>query len=154
MNPELTYPEAIAKADALKSIGCTSLYLMRDQGEKPWAFVTKVEPGCSHRLEIATSVSFTAIEPTTGLEFRWSEDIEDQSANGKGSYEIAAQHCRAIMSKLAGQPRAMFAAYLSECARKVHEKGNEWQAITDRQFRDAAVLALLALNEPPASEGK
>ncbi len=142
MMNDMTYDEAKKKATALQELGQTSVYLRG--GEMPWEHVTSVEPGGSHRLEISTSVWFKAKCPETGLEFRWSFDIEPLSANGKGSYEIDAAACRNVTSKLKGDALAAWREYLRECAEKVRSKGDEWRKIADKQLTDAALLADLS----------
>lgn len=139
----MTYKEALEKVAHLKAIGETSIWLP-DKSEKPWEYVTKCEPGGSHRLDIDTSVWFEAVEPKTQLHFRWSFDIEPYSANGKGSYEIDADSCRDVLQRLKGNSRKIFKDYLSACAFKVREKAHEWDAITQRQFNDAKILLELS----------
>lgn len=140
---DMTYKEALKAVKHLKAIGETSIWL-RGDSEKPWQHVTKVEGGGSHRLDMNTSIWFEAVEPKTGLSFRWRFEIEPMEANGKGHYEINATACRAVMGKLEGKARKMFSDYLATCAAKVRSKGEEWKRITDRQFRDAETLEQLA----------
>lgn len=137
----LDYRDALKKADAYKAIGQTRIYLY-DGSVYPWEHVSKVEPGGSHRLDIATSVRFAAV--IDGLEFNWSWDIEDRSANGKGYYEINVGACREVMGKVPEAARQQLREYFAECAGKVQEKGQEWQRLADRQKRDADVLHSLA----------
>ena len=143
MTPELTYKSATRKAKSLRAVGMTEIYL-HDTGDEPWHLVTSCEDGGSHRLDIATSVWFLAKDPKTGLTFRWNFDIEPHSANGKGSYEIDAPACRAVLEKLNGTARKLFREYLGRCAEKVQAKADEWQKITSRQQRDAQTLRQLA----------
>lgn len=137
----LDYRDCLKKADAYKSIGQTRIYLY-DGSVFPWEQVSEVEPGGSHRLDISTSVRMTAF--IDGLEFSWTWDIEERSANGKGHYEINVGACREVMSKLPARARRQLREYFAECAEKVQEKGREWQKIADRQKRDADILHSLA----------
>ena len=141
---DMTYAEACEKADAIKQLNAGEIYLSARNGEFPWHIADDCEPGGSHRLEISTNAWFRGTCPDTGLRFRWSFDIEPCSANGKGSYEIDSDGCREVLSKLSGKCRKKFQLYLLECAEKVKAKADEWQAITDRQMRDATILRGLA----------
>lgn len=137
----LDYRECLKKADAYKSIGQLRIYLY-DGSVFPWEHVSKCEPGGSHRMDIDTSVRFSAF--IDGLEFSWSWDIEERSANGKGHYEINVAACREVLGKLPATARQRLREYFAECAGKVQEKGQEWQRHADRQKRDADVLHSLA----------
>lgn len=139
---DLTFTEAIEKADALKTIGCREIYL--NKGDLPWHIADSCEPGGTHRLDMDTSVWFSGRDAETGLRFRWSFDIEPHSANGKGSYEIDTESCLRVMRELNDGCRQEFRNYLLECSKKVKEKAEEWQKITDRQMRDAITLRGLA----------
>lgn len=142
MMNDMTYQEAKQKATTLRELGQTEVYL--NGGEMPWEYVTSVEPGGSHRLEISTSVWFKALCPETGLRFRWSFDIEPYSANGKGSYEIDSESCRNVTKKLSGDALADWRNYLRDCAEKVRSKGEEWRIVADKQLTDAALLSDLS----------
>lgn len=139
---DITYAQAVENSDALKKLGQTNIYLGHEDSV-PWEFVTKVEPGGSHRLEIATSVWFTAEHPT-GLTFSWSTDVEEREANGRGYYMMMPDKCRHIMDRLPTMARQQFRAYLSDCATKVLAKAAEWRAHVERQENDGRALAALA----------
>jgi hypothetical protein len=139
---EADYREVLKKADAYKAIGQTRVYL-GDGSVFPWDSVTKVEPGCSIRMEMATGVRLSA--EVGGLQFEWSVDIEKREANGKGYFEIDVGICREILSKLPTAARQQLRTYFAECAGKVQEKGQEWQQIADRQKRAADLLHSLAI---------
>lgn len=140
----LTYHKAIENHKALKAIGQTEVYLSDGGGERPWRDVTEVEPGGSHRLDMATNVWFTAIDKKTGLRFRWSFEIEPMTANGKGYYEIDVAGCRGVLGKLSSDGAKLFRAYLKSSAAKVRAKGLEWQRLVSKQMRDADDLEHLA----------
>ena len=137
----MTYTEVKKKAAALRELGETSIYLEKDDPCLPWGHVTKVEPGGSHRLDIATSVVFHATCPETKLDLRWFFDIEGRDANGKGHYEIDAAACMEVTGKLPAEAKETWRSYLLGCAEKVRAKGMEWRAIADKQMTDAAKLA-------------
>jgi hypothetical protein len=139
-----SYKETIGLAKHYKAIGQTKIYISSDSAEKPWHLVTGCEPGGSHRLDINTSVRFTAVDPDTGLEFNWSFDIEPHEANGTGSYQIDAKACMDVLAKLPKIAAKQFKAYLAECATKVAERGDEYFKLYRRQHADADTLRKLS----------
>lgn len=140
---QLTYRSAIKNAASLKTIGMNEIHLDQDDKEKPWQHVIEVRPGGSHRLDMDTTVWFTAQDPKTKLRFCWSFEIEDDTANGKGFYEINAASCKVVLAKLPAEAKIKLAAYFKSRAVKVREKGKEWQGYADRQKRDSETLELL-----------
>lgn len=136
----LTYKEAVKLAKHLRAIGQTNIYLSSDTNDLPWHLATCVEPGSTHRLEIATSVNFEASDSKCGLVFRWSFDIEPVSANGKGSYEVDVHKCREVLNKLPAKVKTSFAKYLYDCAEKVAANAREWQEVVNRQYLTANQL--------------
>ena len=141
------YRQIIKKAKHYKAIGQTRIVLHSNQGEKPWHLATDCRPGGSHRLDIATSVWFTGRDPKSGLTFEWAFDIEFCTANGKGFYEIDVEGCKKVLEMLPRKTAEKFRAYLLECSKAVLEKGREWQRMAEKQFADAATLALIAQSE-------
>jgi len=140
---DLTFAELATKADAYKVLhGSQPVYL--SAGEMPWNLATSCEEGGSHRLDISTSVWFHGFDPATGLNLRWSFDIEPRSANGAGSYQIDADACRAVVRALTGEARVQFRKYLGDCAKKVRERAEKFTQEATRQSLDAALLADLA----------
>lgn len=133
------YAEVKAKAEHLKAIGEKEVYLDNLVGA-PWKFVTSVERGGSHRLDIYTSVWFRALEPAIGIPVRWAFDIELSSANGKGNYEIDVVGCREVLSELRPEMRAKFAAYLLDAAKKVRKQAEEYTSIAFRENESADAL--------------
>jgi hypothetical protein len=144
MMPELTYKQAIAKADSLRDIGQTRIYLSHKETDFPWQYVTDVKEGGSHRLEMSTSVRFTAKCPDSGLEFNWSFDIEPPTADGKGYYQIDTAACQQVTQQLKGPALMKWRNYLSSSSAKVRAKGMEWRGHADTQLTTAAILADLA----------
>jgi len=136
--------EIIKKADAYKAVGQPTIYLHGDC-VFPWELVTEVKPGGGVRMGMSVGVRISALHAETGLRFEWSLDIESREANGKGSFEIDTKVCRELMAKLPAVARQQLRAYFAECAGKVQEKWQEWQAIADSQKRQADVLHSLAI---------
>lgn len=97
-------------------------------------------------MEISTDARFSGTCPDTGLTFHWSVEIETPSANGRSNYQIDTEGCRKVTRLLKGDVLVQWRNYLANCAAKVREKGNEWQAIAERQLADARILADLASN--------
>lgn len=151
-NPEqdnqmrLTYQEATNRAEHLIALGMgDDVYLSGDRiDDKPWQHVESVEPGGTHRMEMATSVWFRATDPTTKLHFRWTFDIEPRGVNGKGHYEIDVDGCRRVLKALPYKGRKQFTAYLADCAARVRAKADEWKDLANRQLRDAKMLEKLS----------
>lgn len=137
-NDEMDFQEYVKLAQHFQAIGDTELYLSGD-GEKPWKYVTGVEPGGSHRLDIATSVSFKAAHPC-GLEFRWSFNIEPHSANGRSGYYIDIDAIQRVLAKLPMEPATKFVTYLKSCADAVEKKADEYQDEAKRQYGTAHAL--------------
>lgn len=140
---DIKYRDALKNAASLKKLGMTVIYLSRDNDEKPWEHVVKVDPGGGRRLDMDTSIWFTAEDPKTKIRFRWSFEIEERSANGKGHYQIAVESCKAVFGKLNGKAKKQLADHFKACAEKVRAKGVEWQSYADRQKRDSETLELL-----------
>lgn len=130
----MTWEEHVEKVGAHLALGQTEIYLA--DGEFPWSYVTRCEPGGTHRLEIDTDVWFYAEHPC-GLTFRWCFDIEPHSANGKPEYHIAVDEAKKVLAFLPESLAAGFRSYLTTCAVAVEKKAAEWQRIVDHQ-RDTA----------------
>jgi len=138
MDTNWTYEEAIKKADHFLAIGKREIYL--SEPPFPWEHTLSVEPGGSHRLDIATNVWFRAKEPKTGLEFRWAFDIEPREANGKGHYMIDVEGCIRTISLLPEAIRLDFQKYLDECAKEVEKNAKELADMAGREFYSAIQL--------------
>jgi hypothetical protein len=128
-------------AEHYKALGETSIWLSEYDGcvEFPWGYVSSCEPGSTHRLEISTSISFQAIAPS-GLVYHWSFDIEPRSANRTGSYRIATEEISRIMKLIPESPKKSLRSYITECAKAVRAKGDEWNTIAKEQYGTASQL--------------
>lgn len=141
----LTFKKSVENAASLLALGQREIYLSSEvtPDAYPWSLTTSIDPGSTYRLDMVISVWFSC-DHECGLRFRWSFDIESRRANGKGGYEIETNSCREVMRKLSEPMRSAFREFLLEYAQKVGAKGAEYQAIADRQMRDAATLRDIA----------
>lgn len=133
MFKDWTYIEAIKQAEHIKAIGLDEVYLYGDgkpYGDYPWRWVTKVEDGGTHRLDISTSIWFIAKDPS-GILFRWNFDLEPRSANGSGMYHIDVAGCRRVMSLLPVAARSLFQKRLDNTAAAIEK----WIAETETWLR-------------------
>lgn len=135
-----TFSEIQSKAEHYKALGQTEIYLDGKCPDFPWHLVTRCEPGGSHRLEIHTDVWFYAHDPESGLDFRWSFDIEPRSANGVGTYQIDSAGCREVFAKLPPAALVSFRKYLSDCSVAVAKRAREYHDAASKQFADARTL--------------
>lgn len=142
MKPK-NWKDHAALAENYLAVGQREVYLS-DGDERPWEHVVSVEPGGSHRLEMATSVWFRATHPS-GLGFRWSFDIEPRGENGNGYYEVDVNACHDVLARLPSRPAAQFKAYLSECAKKVKANAQKFKDVADREFETARALERASL---------
>lgn len=133
------WKEIARKAKHYLAIGQKRVYLDGRGSDYPWSFVTRCEPGGSHRLDIYTSVRFYAEHPS-GLSFDWSFEIEPHTANGSGRYHIDVEGCQKIIASIPTAAKKQFRTYLAECAAKVREKGDEYREIAEKQYSDALAL--------------
>ena len=136
-----TYKDIKLKGEHFKALGVTEVYL--SEGPYPWELVSKITPGGTHRLDISTSVWFYGTDPKSGLELRWSFDIEDRQANGKGYYEINQKECCRILGILPPIPKGQFREYLIDCAKSIEKNAKEYLDISKREFNTAKVLRSL-----------
>lgn len=139
---DLTYQEALAKADSLKDIGHTRIFLHDKFDARPWYLVKKVKPGAGYRMGIPTSVDFSATNH--GLEFAWSMDLETREANGKGTFEIDTEVISAVMDAIPKGARAQLAALLRTTAKAVEEKGDEYRDAANQQYNYGETLRRVA----------
>jgi hypothetical protein len=121
----LTYAEAIEKADHLIALGETTIYLYRDKAEGfPYDKVVSVETGSSYRLGGPSSCALIAADG--GLTFRLNVDFEESDANGRGVSLFDRDRLRGVMLKLPPKARASFAAMLEgEVLKGLTERTNE-----------------------------
>ena len=135
----LDWRTVVKNAEHYLAIGQTSIYLSGRGEDRPWEFVKTCEPGCSHRMEISTGISFEAIHPS-GIKFSWSVDIEPREASGKGAYYIDVEGLHRIMQKVPVGAMAGLSKYLMDCAVAVEKKADEYQQEAQRQYGTASAL--------------
>ena len=97
---DLTFSEAIAKAEHLKALGETTIYLRNEEGF-PFDKVHDVETGGTYRNGIPTSYYLYAKQD--GLTFKLSFNIEPLSENGRGTTSIDRDGLRDLLLKLPQQ---------------------------------------------------
>jgi hypothetical protein len=138
MRDTKSYKEIEALVKSYKSIGQTEHHL--SEGDFPWQWAYSCEEGGSHRLDISTNVWFRAKSPITGMEYRWTFDIEPWSANGSTMYQIDVVGCRKVLASLPDGVKVIFKGYLTNCARSVEKRAQEYYEFYKRQHDDAEKL--------------
>jgi hypothetical protein len=138
MFKDWTYAEVKDKAEHLKAIGTEEIYLNKEP--YPWHLVNRMETGGSHRLDIATSVWLYAADPDSGLALRWSFDIKNREANGKGYYEVNKEECHRIIQLLPPAPQKQFRRYLVSCAKAIEKNAAEYLDIANKGLDTAKTL--------------
>lgn len=106
---DMTYTKAIASADALKTLGQTTVYL-RDDTDFPWDKVVDCEAGAGYRLNGPTGCYFIVRE--AGLTLKHSVDFENRDANGRGVSLFDRDRLRNVSMKLSPAGRKAFARLL------------------------------------------
>jgi hypothetical protein len=139
---DVNWKEIVEKARLYKELGQTDHYIYGDV-DAPWEFVVSCTPGGSHRLDIATSVSFIAEHPC-GLKFRWSFDLEERGANGKSHYEINTEGVIRVLASLPKKAAANFRSYLADCAVAVQKSADKYRSVAEAEANSAATLKRLA----------
>lgn len=129
---ELTYKEALEKAEHLIALDRTIIYLHTEE-DFPWDKVTKVMAGCGHRLNGPTGVYFIIEE--AGLSFRLVVDFEECDANGSPVSQFDRPRLRGIFKKLSPTMRLNFAKFLKEEVLPGLEKTTEkWHGYLNKQL--------------------
>lgn len=130
---DLTYAEAIAKAEHLKALGETNIYLYRENADDfPFDKVTRVEEGNSWRSGMPTSCYLIA--DVDGLTFRLNFDFEPRSASGASVHLLNRDKMRDLFIKLPPAARQSFADLLeSACLPAMVQRKNEYLALLNKQ---------------------
>jgi hypothetical protein len=108
---DLTYDQAMEKAEHLIALGETTIYLRDDTGF-PYEKVIRVEEGSSFRLSGPSSCRLVAVDGS--LVFSLSVDFEDRDANGRSVSLFDRDRLRSVMLRLPQCARDSFAALLEE----------------------------------------
>lgn len=130
---DMTYTEALEKADALKLLGQTDVYIRdRSAADFPYDKVTRVEAGNSYRLSGPSSCYLMFEE--NGLLFRFNVEFESRYANGKGVSLFDRDRLRDVANKLSPAGRVAFAKMLeSEVLRPLAERTEEYRKALRQQ---------------------
>lgn len=107
---DMTYEEALNKAEHLKALGQTTVHL-RD-GNYPWMVAYDVEVSGGYRF--SGPIGMYVIAKVEGLTFKWSIDFEKREANGMGYSLFDRERLREIAMKLPDAGRRSFAKLLRE----------------------------------------
>lgn len=129
----LTFAEAVKKAEHLKALGETTVYLYREAAEGfPFDKVTRVEEGGSWRSGMPNSCYlFAEVE---GLTFKLNVDFEPASANGSSVALLERDKMRELFTKLPAKARQSFADMLEEkCLPALAQRTNEYRAALQKQ---------------------
>lgn len=108
---DMTYAEALEKADALKQLGQTDVYI-RDHSADGFPFdkVTRVQAGNTYRLSGPSSCYLMFDE--NGLTFRLNVEFEGRDANGRGVSLFDRDRLRDVANRLSPTARSAFAKML------------------------------------------
>jgi hypothetical protein len=128
----LTYTEAMKKAEHLKALGQTTIYIHREAADFPYGKVTNVEAGSSWRLGGPSSCYLIAEDG--GLTFKLNVDFEGRDANGRGVSLFDRDKLREMFVRLPSVARQAFADLLeSECLPSLAKRRSELQAALNDQ---------------------
>lgn len=144
MMTDLTYAEAIEKADHLKALGQTKVYLYRDAEGFPYDKVSRVETGGSFRLSGPSSCYFIA--EVAGLTFQLNVEFEGRDANGRGVSLFDRDRLRELMMRLPDAARSSFADMLrNKVLPPMVERTNEVRdALRNQSDSEDCVRGLIA----------
>lgn len=139
---ERSWTEHAKLAKNYKALDSTDIYLF-GSAEKPWHLVTGVKTGGGHRLGIPVSFDFSAQDGKSGLSFRWSFDLEQKNANGQSKFVIDTLRIREVVKLLSPSVAKHFRSLLSETAKAIRAKAEEYQAVANDQYGVAVQLETL-----------
>lgn len=108
---DLTRAEALEKADALKALNQTDVYL-RDASDFPWNRVTDIADGAAYRFSGPCGLYLVAEEK--GLRFKLSFDFEGRDANGRGVSLFDRGRLRELVLKLPAAVRPKLAKFMRD----------------------------------------
>lgn len=106
----LTYEQALDKADHLIALGQTTVYLRDDN--VPWVVASDVEVSGSYRFNGPNGMY--VIAEVQGLTFKWNVDFERREANGAGYSLFDRDRLREVARRLPEPARKKFAKLLRE----------------------------------------
>jgi hypothetical protein len=129
IDPKLPeWARAVRLAKHYKALGQTEIYLNRDEDSKPWSFVTEMETGGMIRHGQSVSVWFRAKHQKSGLQFRWTFDLEPREANGSSTLQIDVSACRDVLRRLPAKPAEQLRQHLKVLALATRKDADEYLA--------------------------
>lgn len=149
---DMTYAEALEKADALKALGQTDVYLYdRSAAGFPYDKVTRVCAGNSYRLSGPSSCYLEFDED--GLTFRLSVDFEGMDANGKGVSLFDRDRLRDVANKLSPEGRVAFAKMMeNQVLPPLVARTDEWRkALRQQADSEDCVRGIIAFAQREAA---
>ncbi len=126
----MSYKEAIEKAESIKDLGIEAVWLEEDF---PWSMVTNCTEGAGQRLGVTTNICFCATDPSTGIKFRWFFELEKTRSDYKGVYQFDIDKIKFVCSVLPAKAKAQFLKHLLNCGEKIQAKAVEFYKLADEQ---------------------
>lgn len=151
MMNDWTVQDAISKRDHFIALGQTDIWLhSKDESDRPWDKVNRVESGSSYRLSLPTGARLSA--EVDGLTFIWSVDFEGRDANGRGVSVFDRDRVRDIFGRLPPGARLQFQELLkNEVLPKMMEHTAEIRAVLNAQAdSEDCVRGVIAWAEGPS----
>ena len=108
---DMTYTEALKKADALKELGEIRVVLARTD-TPAWDVITRVEIRSSGWRGVPSSMYVVA--EVSGLTLLWNIEFEPRDANGSGRHQWNIPYLRDIVAKMRPEARLSFAGVISD----------------------------------------
>lgn len=97
MTYKKTYAYVTEKQEHLKALDINNVFMSKDEPIL-WDSVIRVETGGMYRLGIGTSQTIVALHPS-GIELRWSVDLEPRSERGTSVLKLNYDLIREIIEK-------------------------------------------------------
>lgn len=121
-----TWQEIVALAEHYRAVGIVEHNLFNQPLlAYPWEHLTGLSTSGTHRLDIDTSIWFTAIEPSSGMTFKWSIHTEKREANGRSVYMIDEHLVVAVSGLIKDEVlNDVWHCYLRDVAEAVRSRAN------------------------------
>ena len=142
---DMAYADALTKAEHLKALGDTTIYMHDENVE--WAIIQRVETGNSYRM--SGPCSCYLIGENNGLTFKWSIEFEKRDANGSSVSLFDAERLREVILKLPKHARDSFCSMLqTEVLPEMEKRTAEWRGYMQRQWdSEDCVRGLIAFGK-------
>ena len=146
---DMTYADAIEKAEHLIALDQTAVYL-RGDADFPFDKAIDVVSGSSYRLSGPSSAYIIAQDG--GLQFKLNVEFEGRDANGRGVSLFDRDRLRELMMKLPAPARKKFADMLAgEVLSGMMKRTQEIrEALRAQADSEDCVRGLIAFAEQPA----